>query len=71
MRIQAKTSRRFSQMTSIFPCLLVAGCLFPALPTRAADATVKAKPDLLVFSNGDMLTGNLDHEAGGTVFFAS
>ena len=58
-------------MTSIFPCLLVAGCLFPALPTRAADAAVKPKPDVLVFSNGDMLTGKLDHEAGGTVFFAS
>ena len=71
MRIQAKNSRRFSQMTSIFPCLLVAGCLFPALPTRAADATIKPKPDVLVFSNGDMLTGKLDHEGGGTVFFAS
>lgn len=54
-------------MTSIFPCLLLAGCLFPALPTHAA----AAKPDVLVFSNGDMLTGKLDHEAGGTIFFAS
>ena len=58
-------------MTSIFPCLLLAGCLFPALPTHAADAAAKPSPDVLVFSNGDKLTGNLDHEAGGTVFFAS
>jgi hypothetical protein len=69
MRIQAKNSRPFSQMTSIFPCLLLAGCLFPALPTHAADAA--AKPDVLVFSNGDTLTGKLDHEAGGTVSFVS
>jgi hypothetical protein len=71
MRIQAKNSRRFSQMTSIFPCLLLAGCLLPTLPTHAADAAAKPKPDVLVFSNGDTLTGKLDHEAGGTVFFAS
>lgn len=69
MRIQAKYSRCFSQLTSIFPCLFLAGCLFQTLPTQAADAA--AKPDVLVFSNGDMLTGKLDHEAGGTVFFAS
>jgi hypothetical protein len=45
--------------------------LFPALPTRAADAPAKPGPDVLVFSNGDKLTGKLDHEAGGSVFFAS
>ena len=71
MRIQAKNSRRFSQMTSIFPCLLLAGCLIPALPTQAADAAAKPKPDVLVFSNGDTLTGKLDHEAGGSISFAS
>lgn len=71
MRIQAKNSRRFSQMISTFPCLLLAGCLFPALPTRAADAAAKPKSDVLTFSNGDMLTGKLDHEAGGSVTFAS
>jgi hypothetical protein len=55
----------------MFPCLFLAGCLFPALPTRAADAPAKPGPDVLVFSNGDKLTGKLDHEAGGSVFFAS
>lgn len=58
-------------MTSIFPCLLLAGCLLPALPTHAADAAAKTKPDVLIFSNGDTLTGKLDHEADGNVFFAS
>ncbi len=71
MRIQAKYSRLFSQLTSIFPCLFLAGCLFQTLPTQAADAAAKPGPDVLVFSNGDKLTGKLDHEAGGTVFFAS
>jgi hypothetical protein len=69
MRIQANNSRRFSQMTSILPCLILAGCVFSPPPTRAADAT--AKPDVLVFSNGDTLAGKLDHEAGGTISFAS
>jgi hypothetical protein len=49
----------------------LAGCLFPALPTRAADAPAKPNPDVLVFSNGDKLTGKLDHEAGGKVSFTS
>lgn len=71
MRLQAKISRCLSQMTSMFPCLFLAGCLFPALPTRAAAAPAKPGPDVLVFSNGDKLTGKLDHEAGGSVFFAS
>jgi hypothetical protein len=71
MRIQAKNSRRFSKMTSTFPCLLLAGCLFPALPTRAADAAAKPQSDVLIFSNGDTLTGKLDHEAGGSITFAS
>lgn len=52
--------------------IFVAATLFPlfAVPARAADA-VKPKPDVLVFSNGDILTGKLDHEADSTVYFKS
>lgn len=71
MRPQTKNSRRLSRLTSVLSCALLAGCLFPALPTHAADAPAKPQPDLLVFSNGDKLTGKLDHEAAGTVFFTS
>ena len=71
MRRQAKNPRDLSQFFSIFPCRLLASCLFLALPTRAADTPAKPQPDLLVFSNGDKLTGKLDYEAGGTVYFAS
>ncbi|HZC43240.1 MAG TPA: DUF481 domain-containing protein [Acidobacteriaceae bacterium] len=71
MRIQANQFRLSSQLTSILPCFLVAGCLFPALPTQAADAPAKPGTDVLVFSNGDKLTGKLDHEEGGSIYFAS
>lgn len=53
-------------------CTLIA--LFPTIaqtPGWAADATVKPGPDVLVFTNGDHLSGKLDHEADGTVFFTS
>jgi hypothetical protein len=68
MRFQIKISHLTSR---IAPTFLLATCLFPALPARAADAPAKPQPDLLVFSNGDKLTGKLDREAGGTVFFTS
>lgn len=42
-----------------------------AVPARAADSASKPAPDVLVFANGDKLTGTLDHEAAGTVFFKS
>ncbi len=50
-------------------CAALLAAVFPTA-SRAA-AAPKAAPDLLVFSNGDKLTGTLDHEADGTVFFKS
>lgn len=59
------------------PYLLFAAGLFAlgnpaawAAPAAAAK-TPKQGPDLLVFTNGDKLTGKLDHEAGGKIFFTS
>jgi len=57
---------------AIISSLFVAAGLLPVFaagPARAAAA--KPKPDVLVFANGDRLTGTLDHEAGGEVFFKS
>lgn len=51
--------------------LLLAACLQPMNTARATDSGAKPKPDVLVFSNGDKLTGKLDHEAAGIVFFSS
>lgn len=59
------------------PYLLFAAGLFAlgnlaavAAPAAAAKPP-KQGPDLLVFTNGDKLTGKLDHEAGGKIFFTS
>ncbi|MEO6830347.1 MAG: DUF481 domain-containing protein [Acidobacteriaceae bacterium] len=52
------------------PCLLLAVGLLPVLPTQAHAADT-GSPDVLVFSNGDTLSGKLDHEADGKVFFKS
>lgn len=52
--------------------LVAAAGLLPCLhvsTARADDATPKA--DVLVFTNGDVLAGKLDHESDGTVFFKS
>ncbi len=67
MRFQAKSFFTVRKMTTTF-CLLLASSLLPTTPIRAADTP---QPDLLVFANGDHLTGKLDHVAGGSVFFAS
>ncbi len=54
---------------TLFSCLLlVLLAAIAATPIRAADA---AGPDVLVFSNGDNLTGKLDHESDNKVFFKS
>ncbi len=63
----------FKHSTIFFGILLAAGVVLVATVFQAcaADAAAKPAPDVLVFSNGDKLTGTLDHEAGGTVFFKS
>jgi hypothetical protein len=68
----------------IFPSgarTLMIGCtcaalLLPGQPLLAAKKpapkpAAKTSPDVLVFANGDKLTGTLDHEENGTVFFKS
>lgn len=57
--------RKFTMMA----CLLLAASLLHTTPAHAADSA--AKSDLLVFANGDHLTGTLDHVAGGEVTFKS
>jgi hypothetical protein len=60
--------------SAILSSLLLVASLLPtstAIPAYAADAAAKPQPDVLVFSNGDKLTGKLDHEAAGKVFFKS
>lgn len=61
----------FARLLRVAAYILLATCLLPMNVARAADTVAKPQPDLLVFANGDKLTGKLDHEAGGVVFFAS
>jgi hypothetical protein len=74
-----KTLSSRSACSSLLPLLL---CLLPALPVRAAapapshaDGKPRAEPegpkDQLVFENGDTLTGTLEREVEGTVYFKS
>ena len=59
------------------PLALAALCAFVCLPARAASQDVVAaqpkptepKPDVLVFANGDQLTGQLERVTAGTVVF--
>jgi hypothetical protein len=53
---------------SLFFILASGFPLWSALPSHAADAV---QTDVLVYSNGDQLTGKLDHESGGTIYFKS
>jgi hypothetical protein len=50
--------------------LSVAGLLPVSVPAAAQTAATNSQ-DVLVFSNGDKLSGKLDHEAAGSVFFKS
>lgn len=48
---------------------LVLFCVCVTLPARAVDSGGKPQPDVLIFSNGDRLTGQMERAAGGKVFF--
>lgn len=56
--------------SGLFSVFLLA--LLASVPAHAADAAAaKTGPDVLVFLNGDKLSGKLDHVAAGTVVFNS
>lgn len=60
-----------TRFLSMIPCFFLAISLLPSVAAVPAGAADTAKTDVLVFSNGDKLTGKLDHEADGKVFFKS
>lgn len=59
------------KFTHIFALCFAAFSALTVVSIRSAYASEVAKADVLVFSNGDTLTGKLDHESDGTVFFKS
>ena len=60
-----------------FPCgVLFLGSALAQIPAASSPAnpkppTSKTSPDILVFTNGDQLTGKLEHATGGNVVFKS
>ena len=63
-----KRSRVFSRS---WLRLLLLPLLFLGLPSAAysEEAPLPSQSDLLIFSNGDRLTGQLERMEGGTFFF--
>ncbi|QMV19238.1 DUF481 domain-containing protein [Granulicella sp. 5B5] len=66
--------RHISPLTAaLSACAALASFLGLALPAQqpAKPADAKPTPDVLVFSNGDQLTGHLQSAAGGNIIFDS
>jgi hypothetical protein len=63
-------SRRFIPLRLILPTVLGLASVLPLHAQTAAPAAAAA-PDVIVFTNGDQLTGKLLREVGGSVTFHS
>jgi Protein of unknown function, DUF481 len=63
---------RLGKWNSLFVLSLVAGALFhQAVPARAQSGAAKPAPDVIVFTNGDQLTGTLERADGDSFLFKS
>jgi hypothetical protein len=52
-------------------CLFSGGLFQQAIPAQAQGAAAKPAPDVIVFTNGDQLTGTLERAAGDSFVFKS
>jgi hypothetical protein len=63
---------RLGKWNSLFVLSLFSGVLFhPAAAARAQSASAKPDPDVIVFTNGDQLTGTLEQATGDLFVFKS
>jgi hypothetical protein len=63
---------RLGKWNSLFVLSLVSGVLFhQTVATRAQTAAAKPAPDVIVFTNGDQLTGTLERATGDSFVFKS
>lgn len=63
---------RLGKWNSLFVLSLVSGLLFhQTVAARAQTAAAKPAPDVIVFTNGDQLTGTLERAAGDSFVFKS
>jgi hypothetical protein len=63
--------RRAGKCHSLFVLSLVSGALFQLVASAAAQTAAKAAPDVIVFTNGDQLTGTLERATGDSFVFKS
>ncbi|MGD0444154.1 MAG: DUF481 domain-containing protein [Edaphobacter sp.] len=63
--------RRAGKWHSLFVLSLVSGALFQLAASAVAQTAAKAAPDVIVFTNGDQLTGTLERAAGDSFVFKS
>src|SRR3979411_428264 len=63
---------RLGKWNSLLVLTFVSGALFQqAVTARAQSAATKPAPDVIVFTNGDQLTGTLERAAGDSFVFKS
>jgi hypothetical protein len=63
---------RLGKRNSLFVLSLVSGVLFhQTAAVRAQSAAAKPEPDVIVFTNGDQLTGTLERASGDSFVFKS
>src|ERR1700757_1597321 len=63
---------RLGKWNSLFVLSLVSSTLFhPLIAAQAQTAAAKPAPDVIVFTNGDQLTGTLERAAGDSFVFMS
>jgi len=70
LQLESFPIRGLLKWNSLFVLSLVSGALFSPLMARAQGAA-KPAPDVIVFTNGDQLTGTLERAAGDSFVFKS
>src|ERR1700751_3655696 len=62
---------RLGKWNSLFALSLISGALLQHATTAWGQGASKPAPDVIVFTNGDQLTGTLEHADGGAFVFKS
>jgi hypothetical protein len=64
-------NRKTAKWHSLFVLSLLSGVLFQLAASAAAQTAAKDAPDVIVFTNGDQLTGTLERATGDSFVFKS
>jgi hypothetical protein len=62
---------RLGKWNSLLVLTLVSGALFQTVAARAQSTAAKPAPDVIVFTNGDQLSGTLERASGDSFVFKS